>query len=178
MCHNPRNTDISRRSGVGIDGKLEESIDLKRLIHAIHAADRDQHGFRENGIVIYGYGGSTNDFSHVRFPGILNDCTTCHNSGTYELSGKWEMPLQNGILASTISSGMDVADQTDDLYTTPTAAVCSACHDGALAQAHMENLGGAKFAADKTAIDGSMETCAICHGPGKIADLNVVHEIE
>jgi len=178
MCHNPRNTDISQRSGVGIDGKLEESIDMKRLIHAIHAADRDEHGFRENGIVIYGYGGSTNDFSHVRFPGILNDCTTCHNDGTYELSGKWEMPLQNGILASTISSGADAADQTDDLYTTPTAAVCSACHDGALAQEHMVYLGGAKFSADKATIDGSLETCAICHGPGKIADLNVVHEIE
>jgi OmcA/MtrC family decaheme c-type cytochrome len=178
MCHNPRNTDIGRRTGVGIDGKLEESIDMKILIHAIHAADSDEHGFRENGIVIYGYGGSANDFSHVRFPGILNDCTTCHNSGTYELSGKWETPLQNGILATTISSGADLADQTDDLYTTPTAAVCSACHDSDVAKAHMEFLGGAKFEVDQAAINTSFESCSVCHGPGKFADLNVVHGIE
>jgi hypothetical protein len=98
------------------------------------------------------------------------------------------MPLQNGILATTVNSAPTAvtagdyttqqANQDDDLYITPTAAVCSACHDGALAQEHMEFLGGAKFSADKATIDGSLETCSICHGPGKIADLNVVHEIE
>jgi len=178
LCHNPRNTDIGRRSGTGIDGKAEETVDLKVLIHAIHAGAEEEHGFREKGIVIYGYGGRSHDFSHVRFPGILNDCTTCHNDGTYELAGKWEAPLQNGIQATTIDSGIDVADQTDDLYTTPTAAVCSACHDGATARAHMENNGGAKFAVDQAGIAASYETCSICHGPGKIADLEVMHGID
>ena len=195
ICHNPRGTDIGRRDtdADGIpdalaNGMLEESIDFKRLIHAIHAGDADEHGFRENGIVVYGYGNNAHDYSHVRFPGILNDCTTCHNTGTYELTGKWEAPLQNGILASTIESAPTAtdaatyttqrADQTDDLFTTPTAAVCSACHDGQTAQAHMEWMGGAKFSVDLSAINDSYETCSVCHGPGKIADLNLVHDIE
>jgi OmcA/MtrC family decaheme c-type cytochrome len=204
VCHNPRNTDISQRDitvpGVpdlsALDGKKEETIDFKVLIHAIHAGERDDpntsavegHGVREKGIVIYGYGNRAHDFGHVRFPGVLNDCTTCHNSGTYELADKWEAPLQNGILATTVQSAptatdagtyaTQTADQTDDLFTTPTAAVCTACHDGATAKAHMEAIGGAKFAVDQAAITASYETCSVCHGPGGIADLNVVHEIE
>lgn len=204
ICHNPRNTDIGRRdvtvSGVPdispLDGQTEEAIDFKILIHSIHAAQKDDpdtpavegHGFREKGIVVYGYGNNAHDYGHVRFPGILNDCTTCHNTGTYELSGRWATPLQNGILATTVLSSptgtdapsyaLEMADQTDDLYSTPTAAVCSACHDGALSQEHMEFIGGAKFDVDQATIAASFETCSVCHGPGNIADVKVVHGVE
>jgi len=205
ICHNPRGTDVGRRPvdvdgipdvAVTLDGRREQSIDFKVLIHAIHAGERDDpdtdevegHGIRENGIVVYGYGGTAHDFGHVRFPGILNDCTTCHNEGTYELDGLWEAPLQNGIQATTVEAAPTAidaaelttqqADQTDDLYTTPTGAVCSACHDGETAQEHMEQLGGAMFAVNQAAIDTSYETCSVCHGPGAIADLNLVHGIE
>ncbi|MGW8228954.1 MAG: OmcA/MtrC family decaheme c-type cytochrome [Gammaproteobacteria bacterium] len=209
LCHNPRGTDVAQRpktvagipdTGAALDGKREESIDLKRLIHAIHAAQKDDpstpeiegHGFREKGIVIYGYGGNAHDFGHVRFPGILNDCTTCHNAGTYELTGKWETPTQNpptpnDILASsmeTVPTATDVAtydteiaDQTNDLTNSPTAAVCSACHDSSLAKVHMEDQGGAQFNVLQSEITGR-ETCSICHGPGKIADVKVVHGVE
>lgn len=212
VCHNPRNTDVKWRSPsdgqVGLpdggdpDGRFEESIDFKRLIHGIHAAQRDDpatagvvegHGFREKGLGIHGRNaGSFDDFGHIRFPGILNDCTTCHQTvggvGTYELTGKWAAPLQNGILAVTMraipDTGMgagtwaaQAGDQTNDLYRTPTAAVCSACHDGALAQAHMETIGGAVFNGNAAAIAVSFESCSVCHGPGKIADLKVVHKV-
>ena len=151
ICHNPRNTDVGRRPKTvgGIpdvaattDGKPEESIDMKRLIHAIHAAQKDDpntstvvegHGYREKGLVVYGFRGSVHDFGHVRFPGILNDCTTCHNEGTYELTGKWETPTQNGILSSSmetvptatdaITFDSEVADQGNDLTISPTAAL-------------------------------------------------------
>ncbi|UCH53080.1 MAG: OmcA/MtrC family decaheme c-type cytochrome [Pseudomonadota bacterium] len=181
-CHNPRNTDIARRSGVGIDGKTEESIDFKRLIHGIHAAAKTNfdgttaHGFREKGLVIYGYGGTPHDYSHLRFPGVLSRCTTCHLDGAYQLTGKWEQPTLNGILGSTINTGV-VADQSDDLVISPTAAVCSACHDSALAQSHM-TLNGAQFGVLQSAITATGETCAICHGPGKIASVDFVHSEE
>jgi OmcA/MtrC family decaheme c-type cytochrome len=192
ICHNPRNTDVHTRpkdavtglpNASGPDGKFEESIDFKRLIHGIHGA-----GFREEGIVVYGYSASSvNDFRGLRFPGILNDCTTCHNTGTYELTGKWETPLQNGIQATTMRAVPDPtpgtfvaqeADQTNDLYRTPTAAVCSACHDGALAKAHMESIGGAVFDGNAAAISASFETCSVCHGPGRAADVKVVHGVK
>jgi len=205
LCHNPRNTDVRNRPKDGdglpvataLDGKFEESIDLKRLIHGIHAARRDDpstpgviegHGFREKGLGIQGRTTTSfDDFGHIRFPGILNDCTTCHNTGTYELTGKWAAPLQNGILATTMRAAPDpigsgdfatqTTDQSNDLLTTPTAAVCSACHDGALPQAHMESVGGAKFFVKQADIDTSYETCSVCHGPGSIADVKAVHGV-
>ncbi|MGD2076570.1 MAG: OmcA/MtrC family decaheme c-type cytochrome [Gammaproteobacteria bacterium] len=209
ICHNPNATDINVRpktpiadeanpqpgEGVpapGVDGKLEEAIDFKRLIHGIHGAE-----VREEGLVVYGFGGSVHDFSEVRFPGIVQDCETCHLEGTYELEGIWETPTLNGILASTVNSAPNatvggiatgpgslaegLADQSDDLNISPTAAVCSSCHDSAVAQGHMVVPGGAVF--DQTQqyisdmIDGNFETCAVCHGPGRDADVEEVHAV-
>jgi OmcA/MtrC family decaheme c-type cytochrome len=205
LCHNPRNTDVKNRpkdadglpNATAPDGKYEESIDLKRLIHGIHAARRDDpstsgviegYGYREKGLGIQGRNTSSfDDFSHIRFPGILNDCTTCHNTGTYELTGKWATPLQNGILATTMRAAPDpigsgdfatqIANQSNDLLTTPTAAVCSACHDEALDQEHMATVGGAKFSVKQADIDTSFETCSLCHGPGGIADVKDAHGV-
>jgi OmcA/MtrC family decaheme c-type cytochrome len=204
LCHNPRGTDVGRRPLLGgvpdvsatLDGKREESIDLKRLIHGIHAGQKDDpatstvegHGFRENGLVVYGFGNNAHDYGHVRFPGILSDCTTCHNEATYELTGTWAAPTQSNILASsieTVPNATDAAsyttginDQSDDDTISPTAAVCSACHDGPLAQAHMVNLGGAAFGVLQSSITGYSETCSVCHGPGRSADVKVVHGVE
>jgi OmcA/MtrC family decaheme c-type cytochrome len=108
------------------------------MIHAIHAGDSDAHGFRENGIVVYGFRGSINDFSHVRFPGFLNNCGACHNSGTNEL------PLDEKVQTTTIKTGSDLADQNDDISVTPTAAVCSSCHDKITDRTHMTEQ-GARF---------------------------------
>ncbi len=181
LCHNPNNTDFLRRAGVGIDGKLEESIDFKRMIHAIHAAaetnfDGTQaHGFRKQGIVIYGFGGSPNDFSHLRFPGALDKCETCHVGDSWKLQGIWEQPAQNGILGSTINSAGGDLNHANHLKISPTAAVCSACHDSAVAQSHMI-LNGALFGAPQSMIATNVESCAVCHAPGKIASVELVHQ--
>lgn len=192
-CHNPNATDKARRTGVGVDGKTEESIDFKRMIHAIHAGKRDDpstttvvegHGFREKGIVVYGFGGSVNDFSHVRFPGILNDCSACHLSGTYELAGRWVEPSQGGgILGSTVNTSALTSDASDDLKISPTAAVCSSCHDGASAQDHMVTQGnaigiGSSLPDTQANLSLNYETCSICHGPGRVADVKVVHGVK
>jgi len=181
MCHNPNDTDFNRRPAGAptgtVDNKREESIDFKRMIHGIHGA-----AMREKGIVVYGFGGTANDFSGLRFPGILNDCTTCHTTTSYQLTGIWETPTENGILGSTIDHGADLTIPDDDLNITPTAAVCSSCHDGALQAQHMQ-LNGAVFSATQADITGhttagGYETCAICHGPGTIADVKVVHGVK
>jgi len=205
ICHNPNNTDYAQRpknaDGIptgGVDGKGEEAIDFKRLIHGIHAAAKTNHdgtiahGFRENGIVVYGFGGNAHDYSHVRFPGVLSKCETCHLPDTFKLmdrsasgGGNWELPSQNGILGSTTNSipnavdaatvATGLANPADDLNISPTAAVCSACHDGTLAREHMIQIGGASFDATQATISAKYETCAVCHGPGKIASVEFVH---
>ena len=180
VCHNPNATDASRRPvGGGVDGKLEESIDFKTMIHAIHAGQADQGGYRTKGITIYGFGGSVNDFSKVVFPGKLNDCSACHAGTSYQLRGTWDAPTANGILANTISTAADPADPTDNLRISPISAVCSSCHDTALAQRHMEDsFNGGVFSATQAAINaGAPEACSFCHGAGKVLDVKTVHGV-
>ncbi len=172
MCHNPNNTDLTRRPDDPThttDGLTEASVDLKYMIHAIHAADK-----RTTPAVFYGFGSREHDYSHVRFPGKLNNCLTCHNEGTYEL------PLDEKVLATTVNSGNERTNPLDDLNITATAAVCSACHDTPLAKAHMEQNGGASFATSQQAIDNYqvVETCQFCHGPGQEAGVKKVHGIK
>lgn len=204
ICHNPNATDIGRRplptdSTVlpTTDGKVEEAIDFKTLIHGIHAGAQtnydgsEAHGFREAGMVVWGFPGAPcnafggpasnsceHDFSHVRFPGILQDCEACHLSGTYELEDVWEYPTTNGILSTTISTLVNT-DPADDLNISPTAAVCSSCHDSLLARSHMLVPGSALFGETQATIDSAAgftpETCALCHGPGRSSDVEVVH---
>lgn len=182
-----------------LDGKTQESADFKSMIHAIHAAAKtaypiapattgtSAHGFREKGVQV-----RANDFSHIRFPGKLNDCLTCHRPGTYELTGTWGDPTVNGILSSSIiatPAATDLAsyragltDQADDLRISPTASACSSCHDSALTAAHMR-LNGGVFAATQLDITnrtvlGGYETCSLCHGPGRVADVKAVHGVK
>jgi OmcA/MtrC family decaheme c-type cytochrome len=194
-------------ASVTLDGKQEESIDFKRLIHGVHAASATNfdgtqaHGFREQGLVVYGYRGSVHDFSDLRFPGVLSKCETCHLGEvdgvpeTYTLEdrssdggGNWELPAMNGIKGSTVNSfpnalpdGSDfeaqLIDQADDWKYSPIASACSACHDGTLPAQHMLNngaiLGGA--GSEQVVQEGNIESCPVCHGPGKLADVELVH---
>lgn len=184
VCHNPNATDASQRpkdgtgalngstltsngSTVALDGKNEESIDFKTMIHAIHAGESDKGGFRTKGITIYGFGGSVNDFSGVVFPGKLNDCSNCHAGTSYQLTGIWAAPAANGILGTTTST-------TNNLRTSPTAAVCSSCHDSAVAKNHMQdpNMGGSFSVGQAT------EHCILCHGVGSFLDVQTVHGVK
>jgi OmcA/MtrC family decaheme c-type cytochrome len=181
MCHNPDATDKSRRPVAGgTDGKLEESIDFKRMIHGIHAGQSGKGGFRTKGIVVYGFGGSVNDFSNVVFPGRLSNCTTCHTETSYQLQGTWATPTASGILGSTISTGASTTDPTDNLRITPTAAVCSSCHDSDTAKAHMQDAFNAgNFSATQAAISaGTAEACTFCHAPGRALDVKTVHGVK
>ncbi len=65
-------------------------------------------------------------------------------------------------------------------------AVCSACHstyNWSATAAHITQNGGSttvmKDAEGRTIPGGaaSMESCSVCHGPGGVADLQVVHQI-
>ncbi len=176
MCHNANNTDINQRPSdisTTSDSKAEESIDFKTMIHAIHAGSADEDGIRENGLVVYGFGGTEHSYSTVRFIGELENCETCHVNESYAL------PLADGVLGTTIDSGTDSTDPTDDTKITPIAAVCSSCHDSSVAQNHMSQ-NGASFSTSQALIDDGtvIETCVFCHGEDNINDIKTAHGIE
>jgi OmcA/MtrC family decaheme c-type cytochrome len=184
MCHNPNQTDVPYRV-LTADARTsgpETSIDMKRMVHAIHAG-----GFRETPFVVVGFNTSVNDFSDVRFPAKLSNCLNCHTEANGK--GTFELPLKSGMLGSTVNTGSVYAlaagatrtidvNPFNDLKITPTAATCSACHDKAEVKSHMIRTGGASFATLQQNIGVTVkERCASCHGPGKEKDVRKAHEI-
>jgi OmcA/MtrC family decaheme c-type cytochrome len=106
VCHNSGNADA--QSG--------NTLDMKVLAHKVHSgaklpsvvADTTNKGMVPAagiGYVIYGYGGSVNNFNEVVWPQDVRNCTTCHNTAD-----------PNTTEAGTYA-------------TNPTAAACGACHD-------------------------------------------------
>ncbi len=134
QCHNANATDIRQRPadpGMALDGKVEQSVDMKRMIHQIHMG-----GDLEQPVVIYGFGGNVHDYSGVHFIGNNANCLTCHKPGTYSTDDAWQTT------PSTVDTGADVTDASDDLNISPVTAVCSSCHDGQRATDHMVAFGG------------------------------------
>jgi OmcA/MtrC family decaheme c-type cytochrome len=190
------------------DGTLDQSVDpddpltypedaqnLKDLVHGIHSSGFRTRPFQHVRGGRQGY----YDWSHVTFPrgASTSNCKLCHKDGTYEL------PLAADLLPSTvrttgIGDGQDasVADaetafqnvpNDTDWINTPTAASCVMCHTGTDAMAHMTQ-NGALLSEPSVPIGNSFvsrilfgttyESCTVCHGPGKLADIEEVHEDE
>jgi OmcA/MtrC family decaheme c-type cytochrome len=210
LCHNPNLSSSGRTANPAEplqadtvaalgDNPLiypERTNNFKDMIHGIHAADfrTEDYEFVRNRL-----NGLYFNWSEVTFPGILNNCLSCHLPGTYEL------PLSANVLMTTertttgdpaenrdaILAARDSVPNGTDLVNSPIAATCYMCHDSELAVAHMEQNGGqinvllreVRVSADILTRDevldrGSIETCDLCHGAGRVADLNVVHGIE
>jgi OmcA/MtrC family decaheme c-type cytochrome len=162
----------------GVDGKLEESIDFRTMIHAIHAGEAANGGFREKGITVYGYGGRAVSFADVVFPGNLANCTACHTATSYQLDGQWVNTGASGLLTTTTSTGTIPDDAADDLKTTSTAAVCASCHDNADAKFHMVANGDALFDQTFPVASAQIEKCSACHGVGRDFDVKTMHGVK
>jgi OmcA/MtrC family decaheme c-type cytochrome len=183
-CHNPASTDVSERQTLtapGIDGLWEQTIDFKHMIHAIH--DGSALGAAGTPFVIYGYGGSVNNFTDVVYPGQINRCDACHVSTTY-------YPVNDAaVQATTFFTGLSKESPNpttvgNPISTSANMSVCSACHADPVSAAHMQQNGGSttvtKDAEGRTIlspIPANVETCNVCHGPGGVADVGVVHNI-
>jgi OmcA/MtrC family decaheme c-type cytochrome len=169
ICHNPNMSDINRRAGTcaATFGTDDSPTDFKRMIHLIHASGTVGQPFE-----VCGFGNSPHTFDFA-FPGKLNNCEGCHVPGGYYPSEPDER------LGTTVDVN-DPAAFTDDRVISPNAAVCSACHQETLAVEHMKQNGAdfnATKAADGTLISAGVEACALCHGPGRIADVEVMHHV-
>jgi cytochrome c553 len=70
-------------------------------------------------------------------------------------------------------------DPDDDIRVTPNLAVCSTCHTSDLAVAHMKQNGASSEATQlSNGTPSTVETCALCHGPGRASDLREAHKID
>jgi hypothetical protein len=127
-CHNPASTDVGMRQTLtapGIDGLWEQTIDFKHMIHAIH--DGSVRGAAGSPFVIYGYGGSVNNFTDVVYPGQLNRCDACHVGTSY-------YPVDDtAVQATTFLTGLSKESPNpttvgNPISTSANMAVCSACH--------------------------------------------------
>ncbi len=183
-CHNPNKT------GTGW------AIDSTVFVHAIHAASKRSVPYN------YQATSATDGFFDITFPGILNDCTTCHLPGTFDFSVTPQSAIDNRLYRTTANgtytaspalspyvvagtnygsgfsfsagTGATTPAAATTLVSSPTAAVCSACHDTNDAVAHMRANGGS-FYQGRTAALATTETCLVCHGSGRTADIAVEH---
>jgi OmcA/MtrC family decaheme c-type cytochrome len=190
FCHNPNATDVLARSGTPtfitpsnpspLDHLAEQTIDLKVMIHAIHAPT---YRASQGGVpyVVYHRGAPTDFSKETPFPGLINNCLACHATDTYYPPD----PTTSTALATTINTYSDTAPLTTpagETAVTPAASACSSCHQSALASLHMVQNGG-NFSVIKDVSShfplqaNSTETCTLCHGPGAVADVKVVHNL-
>jgi OmcA/MtrC family decaheme c-type cytochrome len=193
-CHNPNASDIGQHvassgssgyplcAAEGTSGaNAEQPIDFKVFIHEIHASgatDSSGNPRYPSGVTVCSFGARPTTFD-VAYPGNLEDCDACHVNSSY-------YPVDDSKVQGTTVVSNDRTTLTDDVVISPNAAVCSSCHTSATAQQHMIQ-NGANFDATKTASGALVsvsstgqpivETCSICHGPGGIADVKVVHDL-
>jgi OmcA/MtrC family decaheme c-type cytochrome len=174
-CHNPNATDIVQRVAgtdcVNMLGSDDAPIDLKYLIHAVHSANAK----------VCGRNSSAHDFTDLRYPGHIENCEGCHHSPDANDTATYYPVDPTRVLATTYDAGADRGSATDDVAWSPNTAICSACHTSASAEAHMLQNGGSKTLsknADGTTAGGPLETCQLCHGPGRTADVKVMHGVD
>jgi OmcA/MtrC family decaheme c-type cytochrome len=177
-------SDIQAMEDAGYDPEdpltfPEVTNNLKEMIHAIHGSAKRTTPFQEvrdrgtSGVFYY-------DFSHITYPNHKDACLACHKAGTYS-----DVPMGAAPTAWVTSNGVN--DRTNilaargtlpndqDIVATPFASACFSCHDTPLAAAHMEQ-NGALVARERSMITPAyVETCALCHGPGRTADTKVAH---
>jgi len=171
---------------------------LKDMIHGLHAGRERVSSFQiardatSRGVI------NLVDLRRMDFPGKLNNCEGCHVTATGATTTYNTIPA--GALASTYESidatyaaGILAANATPamakaslnqpnltDTVTTPWAAACVTCHDRSAAKAHIAINGGQINVARSAALPAGraledVESCAVCHGPGRSYDAAQVH---
>ncbi len=153
-CHNAN----AARGGTPSRGPM----DMKYFLHRKHAVD------------------------DIHYPQPVSNCLGCHTEDGFYPPG-----ASAGVLPTSTNRGVDAADPFDNNRITPVSAACGVCHTGDDARVHMEQNGGsfaACLAADGTQFrrvdtcgaGGTLgeviqESCTVCHGPGRTADVADAH---
>jgi OmcA/MtrC family decaheme c-type cytochrome len=141
MCHNPGTTDAN-------SGNV---LTLATMVHKIH----DGAGLAEQGqhYTIWGYQNSKNDYSEVKFPQPIRNCTVCHSGANPN------------------------TPQGDNWKSVPSKSACLSCHlTGAGTAWDATHITTLKLGASADAVSNSM--CASCHGATTPLSADKVHWVQ
>lgn len=162
LCHNPSNTDASRRANATVPADRTapaQGIDLNLLVHRIHYGINMQTSNRS--YVVVGFGGSHNDFSDVLFPAMsptgsstdTRNCSLCHINGTE----------QNDLALTNLNPVVDPQGPINPVQ--PFTSACTGCHlDTATASHALANT--------STSLG---EACSVCHSSDDSIAVSKVH---
>ena len=175
------------------------SNNFKDMIHGIHAGRERVTPFQDardrtpSAITLL-------DFRRMDFPGKLNNCETCHVTAassdqktynyvpagtlvtTYEsIDAAYAAGIAGGTATTALAKTALNTVNTTDTVITPFAAACVSCHDNTPAKAHIGINGGAVNVTRATAQPTprpleDVESCAVCHGPGRDFDTEKMHK--
>ncbi len=141
------------------------SIHFAPMIHSIHFARlRDGYAGRNDlmpGYSLIGYRNSVNDFSEVLFPMDIRNCTNCHASTGTTCSSNDQCGIGQGCVSGKCAN---------QAWMNTGSSVCLSCHDTGAAYAHA-------LLNTWTGPSGSVESCDVCHGPGREFSSEAVHNI-
>jgi OmcA/MtrC family decaheme c-type cytochrome len=144
LCHNPNQTDAPVRPA---SKAPNQTINFAYMIHRIHTGDSSTAEY-----TIYGFGGSTNDFTDVRFPGDRRNCAECHVNGSEQL------PLSAGHL--NITAPRSLLNPMG-----PATGACLGCHTDVDAASHALSNTTTQLG----------EACAVCHGSDADFSVSQIH---
>ncbi|MCU0976739.1 MAG: OmcA/MtrC family decaheme c-type cytochrome [Steroidobacteraceae bacterium] len=146
----------------------QQPNNFKEMIHSIHAGREraaqdpsDPFNFiRGNPNASGGSGPMV--FQNVVYPAQVTDCETCHKPGTYRLPSSdrylWTVIDAEPALAASAA----VFNPGLSIRQGPATGACGSCHISSTAKAHVQQNSA-----------GGVETCVLCHGPGKSAEAHI-----
>jgi OmcA/MtrC family decaheme c-type cytochrome len=140
ICHNPNNSDSSRRTSAQLPA---ESINFKTMIHKIHTGSNLETDF-----TIMGFNSSTNNFNDVGYPGDRRDCIKCHVNNSEELP-----------LPSTNINQTAPRDWINPLQ--PITGACLSCHTAKATAAHAATMTDARLGEACAACHGQNNDASI-----------------
>jgi len=147
MCHNPLESDTSRRAA---DKNPPEGVSFQHLIHRIHTGVNLNTDF-----TVYGFGNTPHNYNKVGYPGDRRNCDACHVSNAEQLP----VPATAG----AVTAPRDWFSPQG-----PGTAACLGCHDSRDAAAHAY-LNTAQFGGQPA------EACGSCHGTNRDWAVDKVH---
>ena len=171
FCHTPTTTDYPNRKKVGgfvdltqsLDGIEERTVHLKVMIHRFHTGRRTGAASLDGispGLV------ATFIFDDLWYPNDLANCTVCHTGKAFlpenvPADAPPTIANENGWV---LHASNTTAHSPGEPARLPIQAACTGCH-----------ATGATFAHVASKTQGTVETCAQCHGAKGSKPTEVVH---